>query len=210
MYALKQMGGCDVVHVEGWVLTQQHHIHPAQVLRAWVADLVVVTEPILDGKGRALRNQPAIQQAEVGRDIVEQLVPALLGLQQQGKGGIAADVDAVDRVHLAGNSERHALHSGAARGTVEDSCKLLPQPSSTANSVGYPRCGANVARDRVAGRTAAASLARFVSARRLSAPVSARRLAPSARPRRPPQLWRRRARSCSRAGPSSAPRSPRR
>jgi hypothetical protein len=32
---------------------------------------------------------------------------AVLRLQQQGEGGIALDVDAVDGVHLAGDFERH-------------------------------------------------------------------------------------------------------
>ena len=44
-------------------------------------------------------------QREVGWRVVEHRMPAPLRFEQQGKGGIAADVDAVDGVHLAGDSQ---------------------------------------------------------------------------------------------------------
>ena len=45
------------------------------------------------------------EEREVGRRVVEERVPAPLRLEQQRERGVAADVDAVDRVHLAGDAQ---------------------------------------------------------------------------------------------------------
>ena len=109
MDALEQVRGGDVGHVERRVLAQQHHVEVGEVLGARVGQAVVRAGLVLDLQRRAARDQPAAEQREVGRRVVEELVAAPLRLEQQGEGGIAADVDAVDRVHLAGDVERHAV-----------------------------------------------------------------------------------------------------
>ena len=49
----------------------------------------------------------APDQRQVLRQVVEDVVPAPLGLEQQREGRVAANVDAVDRVHLAGDLQGH-------------------------------------------------------------------------------------------------------
>ena len=65
------------------------------------ADLVVDLERL------AARQQPIAVQREVGRRVVEEVVPALLRFEQDRERGIAADVDPLDRVHLAGDAQGH-------------------------------------------------------------------------------------------------------
>jgi hypothetical protein len=43
-------------------------------------------------------------ESEVLWCVVEKIVPTLLRLEQDGKGGIPADVYPLDRVHLAGDA----------------------------------------------------------------------------------------------------------
>ena len=59
---------------------------------------------VLDLERLAAREQPVAVQREVGRRVVEELVPAPLRLEQQRERGVAADVDPLDRVHLAGDA----------------------------------------------------------------------------------------------------------
>jgi hypothetical protein len=51
-------------------------------------------------------NAVAALREPVGR-IIGQTMPAGLRFQHQGKSGIAADIDPLDRVHLDGNIEGH-------------------------------------------------------------------------------------------------------
>ena len=60
----------------------------------------------LHGFGIARR----IEQVAEGAIALNQgtIYPALLRLEQQSEGGIAADIDPLDRVHLHGDSQRHS------------------------------------------------------------------------------------------------------
>ena len=57
---------------------------------------------VLDRERRAARNQALAVERQMLRRVVKQLVSALLRFKEQGEGRITANVDAVDRVHLAG------------------------------------------------------------------------------------------------------------
>ncbi len=102
--ALEKMRRRDVGHVERRVLAQQHHVALRQILHARSRQLVVAALLVVDFECRAARQQLVTVQGEVLRRVVENVVPALLRLEQDGEGGIAADVDPLDRVHLDGNA----------------------------------------------------------------------------------------------------------
>ncbi len=111
MDALEQVRRRDVGHVEGRVLAQQHDVAAGQVLGARVGQLVVRADLVLDMQRLAAREQAVAVQAEVGRRVVEHVVPAPLRFQQDRERGIAADVDPLDRVHLAGDAQGHVIGS---------------------------------------------------------------------------------------------------
>ncbi len=50
---------------------------------------------------------PAFIKGEVGRQVEEQRVAPLPGLEGQGEGAVGVDVDAGDRIHLNGDLEGH-------------------------------------------------------------------------------------------------------
>ena len=103
MDALEQMRGRDVGHVERRVLAQQDDVEFGQLgalrlaEREVVADLVAHLERLHGGE-----HLVAGMRQPVGR-VIGQRVPARLRFQQQREGGIAADVDPLDRVHLDGD-----------------------------------------------------------------------------------------------------------
>src|SRR5262245_42472522 len=68
----------------------------------------MVARLVLDGECGAPGQQAPLVEREIGRRVVEQRMPAPLGFQEQRKGRVAADIDAVDRVHLTGDAKGHA------------------------------------------------------------------------------------------------------
>ncbi len=67
----------------------------------------MVAGDALDGNRIAHRPQPPLGEAQVLRCIMVELVAELLRLEHDGKGGIAREVDFLERVHLHGDAERH-------------------------------------------------------------------------------------------------------
>ena len=165
-----------------------------------------------------MRDQAPVQQRQVAAACSRTAVcPRRCASSSKAKVESPLDVDAVDRVHLAGNSERHALHTpgrlvdGRGRMQALSAAKFNRQLRPASRR--WLRASTPASRRRLSsvefGRIAAPGSA--ISARPfLSGPAPARRPAPSTHPRPPPRLWRHRARRCSRASPSNAPSAPRR
>ena len=107
MDALEQMRGGDVGEVERRVLAQQDHVELAQVGAPRLAEREVVADLVADLQRLHRREHPRVPQRQpVGR-VVGDRMAALLRLQQQREGRIAADVDPLDRVHLHGDFQAH-------------------------------------------------------------------------------------------------------
>ena len=107
MDALEEMRGGDVGHVEWRVLAEMHHVELGQILLALMRQPVMVAGLVLDREAMAERDQLAVAEREIVRRVIEHVVAAPLRLEQQGEGGIAPDIDALDRVHLEGDFEGH-------------------------------------------------------------------------------------------------------
>ena len=58
-----------------------------------------------------MRRHLAVAEGQIARPVIEQAMAALLRFQRQGKGGIAADVDLLDRVHLDRDGQCHVTTS---------------------------------------------------------------------------------------------------
>jgi hypothetical protein len=72
----------------------------------------VIAGLVAHAQGLDRRHQFLAAQRELVRRVIGQAVAALLRLQEQRKGRIAADVDARDGVHLDGDVEFHVLRPG--------------------------------------------------------------------------------------------------
>ena len=68
-----------------------------------IALLVAHVDRMAGGEQR-----PAVKRQRLGL-VIEELVSAPLRLEHDGEGRIAGDIDALDRVHLHGDTERHGL-----------------------------------------------------------------------------------------------------
>ena len=51
--------------------------------------------------------EPAVLVGQVLREIMIELVAARLGGEHQGEGGIARDIDRLERIHLDGDAQCH-------------------------------------------------------------------------------------------------------
>ncbi|MNT28641.1 hypothetical protein D3C72_1643430 [compost metagenome] len=98
--ALQEVGGGDVSHVEGRILTQMDDIHGRQIdaLRFGEREMVAldVAQFHLLHRGVNL----AIAHGKALRRIMEQPVSACLRLEAHGEGGVTGDIDAGDMIHL--------------------------------------------------------------------------------------------------------------
>ncbi len=109
MDALQNMRRRDVGHVEGRILAHQNDVGGRQIVGGGFAEDEVIVLRISHGQRTGPRGHQPIAKGEVARPVIEQRMAAGLRFQRERKGGIARDVDALDRVHLDGNSERHPL-----------------------------------------------------------------------------------------------------
>jgi hypothetical protein len=116
--ALQDVGRRDVAHVEGRVLAQVHHVHGAKVERLHLAQREVVAAFVAHGQRLRAGGNFAVALSQVLGQVVPELVAAVLRFERDGEGGVAADVDAIDRVHLNGDGEGHALSRLLAGGQL--------------------------------------------------------------------------------------------
>ena len=118
MDALEQMRGRDIGEVERRILPQQHHVERGQLDAPRLAEREMVAVRVAHLERLHRREHPAVQQREpVGRVIGDRMA-ALLRFQQQREGGIAADVDPLDRVHLHGDVQASStgVHTAIGEG----------------------------------------------------------------------------------------------
>ncbi len=97
MDAFQEMGRGDVGEVERRVLPQQHDVEAVERLALRLAEREVIADLVAHGELLHRRHQLLAVQRQLVRRVVGNAVAALLRLEQQRKGGIAADVDARDR-----------------------------------------------------------------------------------------------------------------
>ena len=79
--------------------------------RLGLAEREMIAGLVADAEGLDRGDQFLAAQRELVRGVIGHAVAALLRLQQQRKGRIAADVDARDGVHLDGDIQFHGVAS---------------------------------------------------------------------------------------------------
>ena len=84
-----------------------HDVELCQVDAPWMREPVMIAGPVFDRETVAFGDQSAVPEREVGGRVIEHVVAAPLRLQQEREGGIAPNIDALDRVHLEGDLEGH-------------------------------------------------------------------------------------------------------
>jgi hypothetical protein len=107
MDALKQVRRRDVGHVEGRVLAHEHHIDAREVDPLRRAERVVVPLYVTHLQRLDAGDHLAVAHGQAVRRVMEKPVAARLRLEQKGKGRVAGDPDALDRVHLDRDGEGH-------------------------------------------------------------------------------------------------------
>ena len=107
MKPFEKMRRGDVGEIERRVLPQQDDVEVRQRLAPRLAEREMVAGLVAHGQHLDRRHQLLAAQRELVRRVIGQPVAALLRLQQQRKGRIAADVDARDGVHLDGDVQFH-------------------------------------------------------------------------------------------------------
>jgi hypothetical protein len=88
-------------------LPQEHNVKVGEIFDARSRELEMRAVLILDRQALATRQKSIAMQREIGRCVIENVVPALLRFEQQRESRVADDVDPVDRVHLNGNAKGH-------------------------------------------------------------------------------------------------------
>jgi len=120
---IQQVRRRDVMHVEGRILPQPHHVVIRQIDLPHLPEMRVVALNPLHGQVLAARGDPALVPGEVIRQVEEELVPPRLRLLGQPERTVGIDVHPGDRVHLEGDFHERSpgllwlpLHGPAANG----------------------------------------------------------------------------------------------
>ena len=71
----------------------------------------MITKFIAQRYGVPMRDEISAIEAEIRHPIDEQFMPTRLPFKQHRKRRIPTDIDLVDRVHLAGNSQGHSSNA---------------------------------------------------------------------------------------------------
>ncbi len=126
MDTLEQMRRGDVGEVEGRVLAEQHDVESGEIdeigrPQGEVVALVLAHRDRLDGRP----DMPIAHCQTVGCVVIEEMA-ALLGLEHQRKGRIAADDDPRDMVHLDGDFEGHLFGFRACFPASGAGCHITP------------------------------------------------------------------------------------
>ena len=107
MNAIEQMGGRDIGEVERRVLPEQHHVEARDLGAGRRAEREMIAFPVAHRQRLDGRDHLGAAQRQPVRRVIGERVAAPLCLEQQRKGGIAADIDPCDRVHLDGDVQGH-------------------------------------------------------------------------------------------------------
>ena len=101
------MGGGDIGHVEGRVLTHQHDIDAAEVQDLPRAQREMIAVDPAHRQRTGMGDDRTVPETEIVRQIMEQRMTAPRGFQRQRKGAVAVDVDCIDRIHLDRDGKAH-------------------------------------------------------------------------------------------------------
>ncbi|MPL89853.1 hypothetical protein SDC9_35895 [bioreactor metagenome] len=104
---LEDMGGGDIAHVEGRILTQPDHVEARQIDLGLGAKGEVVPLLAPHGQRPAAGKHPALAVDQLVGRVIEQFMPPRLRLFGQPEGAVSVDVDRADRVHLDRNFQGH-------------------------------------------------------------------------------------------------------
>ena len=107
VHRLEQMGVGDVVHVERRVLPHQDNIAGREVFDPLLRSFEMPADLVAHFHFAAGCRQTAIAQRQCIGVVNEKAVAAVLGLQHQREGGISANVDTFDGIHLDRDLESH-------------------------------------------------------------------------------------------------------
>ena len=132
MDVLEEVGGGDVGEVEGRVLAHEDHVEVGEVDRFEVTEGHVAAPLPPDLEGLGVRGEAPLAEAQVGREVVVQGVPAALRLEGEHERAVGVDVDTAHVVHLDGDGEGHGLGGGgrASRVRVRQRTAFYPHPPS--------------------------------------------------------------------------------
>ena len=119
----RKVGGGDVGEVERRILAHQHHVEVREVDRFERPERRVAASLPPDLEGLGVRGEAPLAEAQIGRKIVVEGVPAALRLEGERERAVGVDVDAVHVVHLDGDGEGHDL---AANSRGSEACAILP------------------------------------------------------------------------------------
>src|SRR6185295_9977187 len=84
-----------------------HDIGARKIVYGGIAKFEMIAALITHRKRADAGNDVGFAQGQVAGSVVQQLVPASLSLKGERKRGVAGDVDALDRIHLDCDGERH-------------------------------------------------------------------------------------------------------
>ena len=113
---LEKMGRRDVGQVEGRILAQQDHVHLREVGEPRFAEVGMVARLGPHRQALHRRAHRAVAEAQPVRRVVMQRMAARLGFHGQHEGAVRPDVDAVDRIHLDRDAERHVMPRASMSG----------------------------------------------------------------------------------------------
>ena len=101
VHRLEQIGGGDIGHVEGRVLTHQDDVHVLrQVQLHLVAEGHVVAHGLAQGHRAGAAEQDAVFQRQGAEVIDPERIAPVLGLHGLEPCGVGLDIDPFDGVHL--------------------------------------------------------------------------------------------------------------
>ena len=116
---LEQVRGRDVAEVERRILPHQDDIDVlAEVEDRKFAQPEMVARDGLDRDLMGPRVQPSVLPGQILGEIMVELMPARLGAKHDREGGIAGDVDLLQRVHLHCNAKAHCARVGEGQAFV--------------------------------------------------------------------------------------------
>ena len=105
----------DVREVERRILSQQHDIHGREIEALLRAEGEVIAGDVAHGERGGACHRPAAAQAELVGPIVGERVSAAGRLEHEREGRVPRDRDALDRIHLHGDVQRHGISNESLR-----------------------------------------------------------------------------------------------
>ena len=109
---VKDVGGGDIVHVEGRVLTQKNHVHLRQIEPLRLAQCEMIALDIAHFQRFRPGDDLAIDHGKLVRRVVPERMAPSLRFQRERKARVAGNRNGGDMVHLDRDFEGHEINSG--------------------------------------------------------------------------------------------------